>query len=259
MGHGDWNDGMNRVGCQEKGESVWLAWFSIACLSQFAALGPEHGASSPERDQLCRHGPRCSEQSVEANAWDGAWYRRAYFDDGAPLGSAAERRMCHRLDRAVVGRALRRRRSVARHGRWKPSINTSSSARTGSSSCSLLRLTTIHMTPATSRDIFPAFARTADSIRTRPPGSCRRPPASVRAAAAFELLQILESHPPRPRPGRGRSATRSSLTSSRATFTAARPTRAAAAGRGTPARPPGSTGRSSSRFWESSVWETVCS
>ena len=87
MRHGDWNDGMNRVGWHEKGESVWLGWFSIACLTQFALLAQNRGELA-RSDQFCRHAGMLR-KSLEAHAWDGAWYHRAYFDDGAPLGSAA--------------------------------------------------------------------------------------------------------------------------------------------------------------------------
>lgn len=87
MGSGDWNDGMNRVGNQGKGESVWLAWFLIATLPEFAALAEVRGDN--ERADRWRNHASQLKLAVEANAWDGAWYRRAYFDDGSALGSAA--------------------------------------------------------------------------------------------------------------------------------------------------------------------------
>lgn len=87
MGSGDWNDGMNRVGYQGKGESVWLAWFLIATLPEFARLAEAEGDS--ERALRWRSHAAQLKAAVEAEAWDGAWYRRAYFDDGTPLGSAA--------------------------------------------------------------------------------------------------------------------------------------------------------------------------
>ncbi len=86
MGIGDWNDGMNRVGAGGKGESVWDAWFQIAILRRFAALSDDRGDEERGRDYRER-AERLS-AAVEANAWDGRWYRRAYFDDGTPLGSA---------------------------------------------------------------------------------------------------------------------------------------------------------------------------
>jgi cyclic beta-1,2-glucan synthetase len=88
IGSGDWNDGMNRVGIGGKGESVWLAWFLIATLRRFA----QH--ASLRRDAAvvdrCRHRADGYAAAVERHGWDGAWYRRAYFDDGSPLGSATE-------------------------------------------------------------------------------------------------------------------------------------------------------------------------
>jgi cyclic beta-1,2-glucan synthetase len=86
MGTGDWNDGMNRVGAQGRGESVWLAWFLIATLRDFApqaAARGDDGAAAELRALADAYAV-----AVEAHGWDGAWYRRAYFDDGAPLGSA---------------------------------------------------------------------------------------------------------------------------------------------------------------------------
>jgi cyclic beta-1,2-glucan synthetase len=86
MGIGDWNDGMNRVGVEGRGESVWLAWFLTATLRAFAAradVRDDGGFAAECRDRADRY-----VQAVEAHGWDGAWYRRAYFDDGTPLGSA---------------------------------------------------------------------------------------------------------------------------------------------------------------------------
>jgi cyclic beta-1,2-glucan synthetase len=86
MGTGDWNDGMNRVGSGGKGESVWGAWFQLTCLKQFADLAEARGDGERAREYRAR-----AEQlraAVEEHAWDGAWYLRAYFDDGTPLGSA---------------------------------------------------------------------------------------------------------------------------------------------------------------------------
>ncbi len=88
MGSGDWNDGMSRVGVHGQGESVWLAWFLITTLRRFARHAELRGdAAVVDR---CRHRADEYAASVERHAWDGAWYRRAYFDDGSPLGSATE-------------------------------------------------------------------------------------------------------------------------------------------------------------------------
>ena len=86
MGSGDWNDGMNRVGYQGKGESVWMAWFLITTLSEFAGVAEVRGDN--ERAIRWREHANQLKVAVEAQGWDGAWYRRAYFDDGTPLGSS---------------------------------------------------------------------------------------------------------------------------------------------------------------------------
>ncbi|MGR9088821.1 MAG: GH36-type glycosyl hydrolase domain-containing protein, partial [Gammaproteobacteria bacterium] len=87
MGSGDWNDGMNRVGNLGKGESIWMAWFLLATLSEFADVADSRGEH--ERASLWRDHASRLKDAVEAEGWDGSWYRRAYFDDGTPLGSAA--------------------------------------------------------------------------------------------------------------------------------------------------------------------------
>jgi cellobiose phosphorylase/cellulose synthase/poly-beta-1,6-N-acetylglucosamine synthase-like glycosyltransferase len=85
IGSGDWNDGMNRVGHLGRGESVWLGWFLVVILKQYAAICQERGDT--ERAHRYRSEVRWLTGMLEL-AWDGNWYRRAYFDDGAPLGSA---------------------------------------------------------------------------------------------------------------------------------------------------------------------------
>ena len=86
MGCGDWNDGMNLVGRDGKGESVWLAWFLVENLQQFAGLA--RGRGDAAFAEMCSAQAALLRSNIEANAWDGAWYRRAYFDDGTPLGSS---------------------------------------------------------------------------------------------------------------------------------------------------------------------------
>jgi cyclic beta-1,2-glucan synthetase len=84
IGTGDWNDGMNRVGHRGRGESVWLGWFLVTVLNDFAPL-----CESRDRADLAqqyRDEARWLTGMLEL-AWDGDWYRRAYFDDGTPLGS----------------------------------------------------------------------------------------------------------------------------------------------------------------------------
>jgi cyclic beta-1,2-glucan synthetase len=85
IGTGDWNDGMNRVGPQGRGESVWLGWFLSKILADFAAVARTRG--DPERAARWR-AERERMSTMLEQAWDGDWYRRAYFDDGTPLGSA---------------------------------------------------------------------------------------------------------------------------------------------------------------------------
>lgn len=80
IGTGDWNDAFDRVGAQGRGESVWLTWFFAVTARKFAAFIGGHAA-----EQLTLAADRCT-RAAEA-AWDGAWYRRGYYDDGQPLGS----------------------------------------------------------------------------------------------------------------------------------------------------------------------------
>ena len=89
MGCGDWNDGMNRVGHEGRGESVWLAWFLCPIVAGFAVLARERGETDRARDwEVAAAGWRAA---LESEAWDGAWYRRAFFDDGSALGAGANR------------------------------------------------------------------------------------------------------------------------------------------------------------------------
>jgi len=85
MGSGDWNDGMSTVGNKGKGESVWLGWFIYSILDRFIKIAEYKNDINTknhfeEKKEFIR-------QNIEKNAWDGGWYRRAYFDDGTPLGS----------------------------------------------------------------------------------------------------------------------------------------------------------------------------
>jgi cyclic beta-1,2-glucan synthetase len=84
IGSGDWNDGMNRVGHAGRGESVWLGWFLVTVLRDFAPICERRGRA--DLAQVYRDEARWLTGMLEL-AWDGDWYRRAYFDDGTPLGS----------------------------------------------------------------------------------------------------------------------------------------------------------------------------
>jgi cyclic beta-1,2-glucan glucanotransferase len=86
IGTGDWNDGMNRVGELGKGESVWLGWLLHAVLSAFAPLADMR--SELVRAAAWRTHAAALQAALEREAWDGDWYRRGWFDDGTPLGSA---------------------------------------------------------------------------------------------------------------------------------------------------------------------------
>jgi len=86
MGGGDWNDGMDRVGIQGEGESVWLAWFYSAVLAGFLPLAERMGEQAYADSLRARRA--ALRESIEQHAWDGDWYLRAFYDDGTPLGSS---------------------------------------------------------------------------------------------------------------------------------------------------------------------------
>ena len=87
IGTGDWNDGMSRVGADGKGESVWLAWFLVSTLRAFALHADARGDRADALEM--RRKADAYVVAVEASGWDGEWYRRAYYDDGTPMGSAS--------------------------------------------------------------------------------------------------------------------------------------------------------------------------
>ena len=84
MGSGDWNDGMNTVGNKGQGESVWLSMFLRVILAEFLPI--MEGRKDSRKDIFAKLDQNLNE-AISNNAWDGEWYRRAYFDDGTPLGS----------------------------------------------------------------------------------------------------------------------------------------------------------------------------
>ncbi len=85
FGTGDWNDGMNRVGREGRGESVWMGFFLVMVLDGF---GP-HCANRNDQERVERYAThrRKLEHALNEGGWDGRWYRRGYYDDGSPLGS----------------------------------------------------------------------------------------------------------------------------------------------------------------------------
>lgn len=87
IGSGDWNDGMNLVGIDGVGESVWLGFFLYDALNQFADLASFY--QDPDFATFCRQEAAQLAHNLEQSAWDGDWYQRAWFDDGTPLGSKA--------------------------------------------------------------------------------------------------------------------------------------------------------------------------
>lgn len=87
IGAGDWNDGLNQVGKEGQGESVWLAWFLVAVLERMADLAERISEEGP--DHLYRQQAAGYREAIEGQAWDGQWYLRAFYDDGTPIGSAS--------------------------------------------------------------------------------------------------------------------------------------------------------------------------
>ena len=87
FGGGDWNDGMNRVGIEGRGESVWLSWFIITCINDMLPYAKTRG-DERRASQWAKHA-KDLHSAIEAHGWDGQWYRRGFFDDGTAFGSAA--------------------------------------------------------------------------------------------------------------------------------------------------------------------------
>ena len=184
MGTGDWNDGMNRVGREGRGESVWLAFFLRHSRSTTSCRSAS-GAATTRAWQRYRayQTSACAPRSSTA-AWDGDWYRRAYYDDGTPLGSAANDEC--RIDAlaqawaVLSGAAPRARAAQAMDAVERLLVDEDARPRSG---CSRRRSTATRTIPATSRATSPASARTAASTRTPRSGSSRRSPSSAAATA----------------------------------------------------------------------------
>ncbi len=121
IGIGDWNDSMNRVGVEGKGESVWLAWFLVDVMNGFAELADLLGEGG--QAEKYRQRATALAATVEEHAWDGEWYQRATFDDGTPLGSAAsDEANIDSLPQSwavISGAADKQRAVVAIESAWK--------------------------------------------------------------------------------------------------------------------------------------------
>ena len=102
IGTCDWNDGMNLVGAEGRGESVWLGWFLITVLESFAQLMDNRGAEVPLTSRWRRQAASLK-TALEHSGWDGDWYTRAYFDDGSPLGSHVNQEAQNRFPAPIFG------------------------------------------------------------------------------------------------------------------------------------------------------------
>jgi len=87
IGSGDWNDGLDKVGIKGKGESVWMAFFLYDILLRFAKIARMH--TDAEFADQCESQAEQLKGNVDKHAWDGEWYKRAWFDDGTPLGTSS--------------------------------------------------------------------------------------------------------------------------------------------------------------------------
>jgi cyclic beta-1,2-glucan synthetase len=154
MGTGDWNDGMNRVGNEGRGESVWLAWFLCSVVAQFAPLAQARG----EHERVARWTAARAGwiAALHDAGWDGEWFRRAFFDNGAPLGSSANDEC--RID--LIAQA------------WSVLSGASDDAHTGPAMASVKKL--LHDEPAgLLRLLTPPFANSTNNpgyIQAYPPG-----------------------------------------------------------------------------------------
>ena len=201
------------------GESVWLAWFLI---DHAAALRRRmrRAGTTWRGGRAARAGRRVRDGGRGARRGTAQWYRRAYFDDGTPLGSARERRVPDRLDRAELERHLRRRR--ARRGRRRRCASLEEHLVREDARLLMLLTPPFDKTPhdpATSRATCRACGRTARSTRTPRSGRCWRPRCSGDGDRAFELFQMINPLTHARTPEEVADATRSSRTWWRPTCT----------------------------------------
>ena len=169
MGCGDWNDGMNLVGQHGKGESVWLAFFLYDVLMQFAELARQRGDVAIVDKYTIEAGRLRG--NIEEHGWDGEWYRRAYFDDGTPLGSAANPEC--QIDSisqswSVLSGAGTQRATRPGHGKRRPPPGPPRRPADPASRSALRQVA--NSTRVTSRATSPACARMAASTPTAPSG-----------------------------------------------------------------------------------------
>ncbi len=247
FGTGDWNDGMNRVGEEGRGESTWLGFFLHGVLTDFVGLCRRRG----EHERATRYQEEAHRLSTQLElAWDGEWYRRGYYDNGMALGSA-QNDEC-RIDSIAQSSAVSpaRCRSASRNARWTPCGRPLSLEGHSCCSCSIRPSITRCRNPATSRGTRQASARTAASIPMRPRGSSWRWldwAAATRWLNCFTCSTRSTAHERR----LTSSATRLSPTWSPATSTPARRTPAEGGGAGIRDRRPGCIARVSKACWVS--------
>ena len=166
IGTGDWNDGMNRVGEKGMGESIWLGWFLYLTLSDFALIADQRGENA--RAANWRQHAAILNTSLEQAGWDGAWYRRGYFDDGSPLGSASSSEC--RIDAIAQSWAVISGGADPAHAAagMAAADQYPGTARVNNWPCSLPRPSIKRpSTPVTSRDTRPESVKTAGSTRMR--------------------------------------------------------------------------------------------
>ena len=190
MGTGDWNDGMSLVGAGGKGESVWLGWFLVSILRPFADLAESRGDAA-RADALSRQRATTLATALE-EAWDGDWYRRAYFDDGTPLGSK-ENTECQ-IDAIAQSWAVISGAGDPERARQAMAVGrraTRPSRRRHRAAADAAVRPRWSRAPATSGATCPASARTAASTRTRRSGTCWRSPSWATAIAPAELFSLL--------------------------------------------------------------------
>ena len=188
IGSGDWNDGMNRVGPAGRGESVWLGWFLYTVLQQIGPLAAKAG----DHRRADRYAAEASRLATMLElAWDGDWYRRGYYDDGSPLGSA-QNDECKIDSIAQTWAVLSGAAPAARAERAMDAVRTHL-VRRGARAVLLLTppFDRSAQDPATSRDIRPASGRMAGSTPMPRSGPSWRSARLGNGDEAMELFHML--------------------------------------------------------------------